>query len=79
MARILYFLEVPKYGISNIWEVKLSVLLGVSFAVILKTVNDYTFYLPSLMFIKPLPLVRGEVGEGFYISQILRRLQYTMI
>jgi hypothetical protein len=27
--------------------------------------------------IKPFPLIRGEVGEGFYISQSLMRSQYN--
>jgi hypothetical protein len=35
---------------------------------ILKMVKNSTFMKTKTKMIKPLPLIRGEVGEGFYIK-----------
>jgi hypothetical protein len=39
-------------------------------------VENYTFYSTKTEILKPLPLLRGEVGEGFYISQSLMHSRY---
>jgi hypothetical protein len=42
-------------------------------------VENCTFSETKAEILKPLPLVRGEVGEGFYISQSLMHSQYNFL